>query len=93
MTQEKIDELNTLSDETLASIVVAYRHLGLLKDKAKLSMQILMTRKKSGQSNFDYEEYINDQIKGAHPIKIDAKQKNILTNIMQTGIKEFKNGK
>lgn len=84
--------MDNLSDKTLASFIVAHRHLGLMKDKAKEAMKILMKRKMQG-SDFDYEQYIKEQLNNMHPTKIDQKQKNMLTNILQSGIDEFKNGK
>ncbi len=58
----ELEDFNKIDSKTLAATIVAYRYLGLNKDRAKKSMQELLLRENKGDS-FNYEKYIQDQIK------------------------------
>ena len=61
-------------NETLASIVVTYRVLGLFKNLAKEAMVEIMNRKSSG-CTFDFDSFIKEQCEACKfkPIEIPLK--------------------
>jgi hypothetical protein len=56
-------EVNLFSDQKLAEVIVAYRHLGILKELSILCMIELSKRRDEG-SSFSYEDFIDEKLKG-----------------------------
>ena len=71
------------SNEVLAAHVVVYRHLGIQKQTAIICMEELSFRKNNG-SDFNYEEYINEQLKQMPPIQLSQQNRNLLFSILKT---------
>lgn len=84
MTNNIIDEIKLVgqaSSKSLAGFIIAYKLLGIGKDRAIICMSVLVYRKHLGD-DFDFEKYIDDSIKNApKPNKIDfGMVKNIIKN-------------
>jgi hypothetical protein len=75
-TSEKFEAIDyKLSEnETLGSLVVTYRVLGLFKNEAKQAMIEIMSRKKAG-SKFDFDAFIKENVEICKhkPIEIPLK--------------------
>lgn len=85
---EKIEDYHEVDSKTLASFIVAYRYLNINKDRAKKCMQVLLYREESGD-DFNYEEYISEQIKSMpdlSQLKNSRKNSNNIVNILNSNI-------
>ena len=51
------------TSESLAAVIVSNRILGLCTDEAKFCMSELMRRREDEQDPFEFEKFIEDQIK------------------------------
>lgn len=51
------------TSESLAAIIVSNRALGLYKEEAKTCMSELLRRREDENDPFEFEKYIEDQIK------------------------------
>jgi len=51
------------SSESLAAIIISNRVLGLFSEEAKSCMSELMRRREEDQDSFEFEKYIDEQIK------------------------------
>lgn len=76
--------MNNKSSETLASIIVAYRSLGLFKDQAREAMIELYKRKSSGDT-FDYDGYIKDKLKGIPKTELNQEAMAFMNSIIGLG--------
>lgn len=71
------DNLSSKSSKTLAGIVIAFRLFGYNEPQAIEAMQILSTR-----NDFDYQKYINEQVKSAP--KTNQTQKTNVNTLFQS---------
>lgn len=71
--QKDLEALLQSDSKNLASLVVLYRVLGTFKNEAKLSMKELMRRKVNGDE-FDFQSFINEEIKKNPTINIPDKK-------------------
>lgn len=74
------------TSKSLAAIIVAYRSLGLFKDKARDAMVELARRKVEGD-DFDYETWIDDKIKELPKPDHNPELLNLLSTISMIGSK------
>lgn len=81
-----MENLKDKPSEGLASIIVAYRSLGLFKDDAKNAMAELMRRKDEGNI-FDFEKFISDEIKKLPQPTIPNEALSMLKAISAQGFK------
>lgn len=80
--------LNKLSNETLVSIIVSYRSLGINEELSIKAMEELKLRQLNN-SDFDYMSSINLKLSEIpKSSKIEDKQFGIINNLL----KEFKSG-
>lgn len=80
--------LNKLSNETLVSIIVSYRSLGINEELSIKAMEELKLRQLN-KSDFDYMSSINLKLSEIpKSSKIEDKQFSMINNLF----KEFKNG-
>ena len=86
MTKEKYKDA---AQEDLAAYVVVYRTLGINKQLAIDCMIELANRKITG-SDFDYEKFIDDEVKKIPKINTDDKHSKVLSqgfNLIKSFIK------
>lgn len=83
-----IDTLANKNNEVLAAHIVTFRHLGINKELAIASMQILAQRKKEG-SDFDYQSYIEEKLAEAPSPQMDEKQKSAIQNIIKLDLNKI----
>jgi Holliday junction resolvasome RuvABC DNA-binding subunit len=72
------------SSEALASMVVAYRSLGLFKDQAKEAMSELAKRKDEGD-DFDYETFISQKLKEVPKSDMNPEISKFLSSLAYLG--------
>lgn len=65
--------ITTFSDFKLCEIIVSHRYLGVLKDEALVCMHELARRRKIGD-DFDFENYIEIELKKLPSFKSDLNQ-------------------
>lgn len=79
-----IDPLERPSSEALASMIVAYRSLGLFKDQAKKAMAELAKRQDEGD-DFDYEAFISQKLKEVPKSEINPEISKFLSSLAYLG--------
>ena len=55
--------MNEPTSESLVAIIVSHRVLGLYQEEAKTCMSELLRRREDDNDPFEFEKYIEDQIK------------------------------
>lgn len=72
------------SSEALCAMIVAYRSLGLFKDKAKEAMSELARRKDSGD-DFDFETFITKKLDEVPKPDISPEVSRFLSSLTYLG--------
>ncbi len=72
-------EIQDIDSKALAANIVVYRLLGINKELSIKSMEELLRRKIELSDSFDYETYINKELKDSP--NIEEESRNILTSI------------
>ncbi len=72
------------SSEALASMIVAYRSLGLFKEQAKEAMAELARRQDEGD-NFDYESFISQKLKEVPKSDMNPEISKFLSSLAYLG--------
>lgn len=70
------------SSESLAATVVANRILGIFVEEAKASMSELLRRREDEEDIFDFEKFIDDQIKRIEATNESSRANNGLLKFM-----------
>ena len=81
-----IDNIPSFTSEKLADIIVLNRYLGLYDDLAAEAMEELVKRREAGET-FEYEAYINENLKNLPKIELKMPQFNSLYNLIKPYIK------
>ncbi len=76
--EKELEDIKKASSKILAGYVVAYKLLGFNKDRNIACMKELMDRRALGD-DFNFEEYIEDQLKDA-PKATDLKKISEILN-------------
>lgn len=79
------NELKDIDCKALGAHIVVYRHLGINKELAIECMEELCTRREHGDE-FNFEQYIEDQLKDMPAISINEKDKSILSKLFKTDL-------
>lgn len=91
LSKKEIESIIKDNSESLAARVVVFRMLGSFKEEAKVAMAELMRRKQSGD-NFDFENFIENQVKeNSIDLKIPSFN-NLKRNFMERSIYNLMNG-
>jgi len=67
----------------LCDIIITNRYLNIFKEKAIIAMQQLSLKRQNGD-NFDYESYIEDNLKTLPDINIDIKNSYNLVGVLES---------
>ena len=81
--QELLDYCVGAENKALAAHVVVFRHLGINKREAIACMEELVKRKENG-SQFNFDEYIQIQLKEMPSPQASDAQKSIFTSLLKT---------
>ena len=76
--------MNKPTSESLAAIIVSNRALGLYSEEAKGCMSELLRRREDDNDPFDFEKYIDDQIKIIEDSNEKSRAANGLMSLMST---------
>lgn len=69
---DTVDDLKAFSSERLSDIIITYRYFGLNKEKSLEAMKELAARRSAG-NDFNYENYIDKNLKELPSLKLDIK--------------------
>jgi hypothetical protein len=67
----------------LCDIIITNRYLKIYKEKAIIAMEQLALKRQNGD-NFDYESYIEDNLKTLPDLNIDIKNSYNLTEVLES---------
>lgn len=81
--EDVINKISSFDDKKLCSFIVSYNYLGFEKEIAIAAANELSNRRTNG-SNFQFEEYINQEVKKLPDLSSSFKVKDLLAALKQT---------